>query len=97
MSIGYEWLVEEIDDVGDIVDIHHFDTCAEARAFMAKYPATAGHHYDYGVVRHHEDYSGWADDSYAYVDDNALPEKFHDESNGLTVKVPARFHKELRS
>lgn len=37
MKVVFEWLVEASDDAGDIFDVSHFDTLAEAKTFAAQF------------------------------------------------------------
>ena len=94
MPVTYEWVIEEVDAFGDIHDVNHADTAAEAMKQM-QFATEAGNHYEWGLVR-----DTWeADDpesmtlalrQWAYVENGALPEYF-DEG----ARVPARFHAEL--
>ena len=88
----YEWDVEEIDEHGDIIDHNHRDT-AVAVLHLARGFALS----DVVLVR-----DVWKDDSlqersWAYVVDGRLPEFFEDAYQRQTVKVPARFHSELKA
>ena len=90
-STVYEWVIEAIDEHGDIVDVDHRDTRAEAEASIAGAP---GRH-DLGLTRDvFDEVDGLIDRTWAYVQaDGTLPTYFRDSGGGDTRHaVPARFH-----
>ena len=90
MSVAYEWIVEQVDKNGDIIDTSAWDTCAAASMAM-KTPLTAGLHYDYGITRNEGgDDVGLQERAWCYVSDGALPSTFDDGR-----VVPARFRREF--
>lgn len=101
MTVVYEWIVEELDiapgaaftEDDDILDVHHFDTFVEARAWAAnsEYPCRIGLTRDTG-----NDIDGLTDRQWAYVNDRALPDNFtYCPEPG--ARVPNRFHVEIRN
>lgn len=86
----YEWVVESIDEHGDVQDLDFWDTYAEARRAAAG-PGPGIARVEVGLVR-----SVWRDDGellrrgYAYLDEGELPEAFDDGA-----RVPQRFRKEV--
>ena len=91
-STVYEWVIEEIDADGDIVNVEHTDTRAQAESRIAGEP---GRH-DIGLTRDvFDEVDGLIDRAWAYVqEDGTLPTYFRDSGGGDTRhKVPARFFK----
>jgi len=84
--ILYEWVVEEIDEHSDIVDVNHFDNLKDARqleAFLQKTGAPV----DVGLVRFNFSIDGaHLDKGWAYFTDGKLPVVF---DNG--EKVPKKY------
>lgn len=77
--VAYEWIVEEIDQYGDILDINYFDTHEKAFQMIAREPPDSLNHYDIGVVRdrfHPEDPNELVDRQWAYLDNGKLPTHF---------------------
>jgi len=94
-STVYEWVIEDIDEHGDIVDVDHRDTRAEAEASIKGLP---GRH-DIGLTRDvFDEVDGLVDRSWAYIQaDGTLPEYFTDSGGGETRhKVPTRYRKEAK-
>lgn len=95
-EIRYEWLIDvmEPDDSGDVFEVHHFDTLAEARAYVANNPDEIC---EVGLVRDvGNDAEGVIDRQWAYFDeDGKLPERM-DWGGGETggVKIPKHFLRE---
>lgn len=96
MAVIYEWIVETLesatDDDPDILEVHHTDTLAEARAWAAtiEEPTRIGLVRDVG-----NDIEGLTDRAWAYLENGKLPETFTygaDEDSG--IHVPKRFHRE---
>lgn len=88
MSVDYEWVVEMVDEHGDIMDPLFFDHIDEA-VFQFAAPLPDGvHHFDFGLKRdvgNNDD--GLQDRQYVYLtDEGKLPDTFED---GATV--PQRF------
>jgi hypothetical protein len=79
----YEWVVEHIDDEGDIIDGFHGQTLAEVADWLQAVPE--GCTADFGLIRNQHVH--WQlERSYAYVADGELPDEFDDGR-----KVPKRF------
>jgi hypothetical protein len=92
-DIRFEWLVEEIDEHGDIIEVHHLDSYAEARASAA---LVEGYTTAIGLVRDRgNELDGLLDRQWAYIEDGKLPERFSDSGGSEGPLVPARFHHEL--
>lgn len=90
--VTYEWVVEEVDEHGDIQDTDCWDTAADALRAMQHSPED-GLHYEWGLVRDTWDAADPCDlvlRQWAYVTDDSLP---HTMDEGATV--PKRFHAEL--
>jgi len=84
--ITYEWVVEELDQYGDIVDVNHYDTLKDAR-WYEEYLRHRRAKVDVGLVRF--DYSNdgaHLDKGWAYFTDGKLPVEF---DNG--EKVPKKY------
>ena len=100
MAVTYEWLVDFVDEDGDIIDVYHADTYAEALKWAQDsdfLQSREFHHADIGLVRDvGNDLEGITDRQWAYIEDGKLPERM-DWGGGETggAKVPQRFHKEL--
>jgi hypothetical protein len=87
MDTSYEWDWEEVDTHGDILD-HNFSDKLKSQPE----PDNALTHYELVLVYNRgDDVEGIVDRSWAYVQDGKLPETFQ---NG--IKVPKRFHEEIR-
>ncbi|NVO13876.1 MAG: hypothetical protein HXX10_07555 [Rhodoplanes sp.] len=93
MPTCYEWDIEAVDAHGDIQDHDHSNQLDYDSAYLRKALARDGYHLV--LVRDVCDAGGSVEDrSWAYVDDNRLPELF-DDLQGTGKKVPKRFHVEL--
>jgi hypothetical protein len=96
--VSIEWLVEEIDSDGDIIDVHHVDSYAEAVRFARVCRVENDVKTDIGLVRDRgNDLEGIIDRQWAYVDHGKLPERFDwggGEDGG--AKVPAKYHREIK-
>jgi hypothetical protein len=101
MPVNYEWLAEEVDEHGDIYEVHHFDSYAEAKAFVSK-----EYKVHVGLVRDvWNDAEGLIDRTWAYIQGGKLPEQFSDAFGGgfgdefepahNGPKVPQKYHKEV--
>lgn len=87
MQTSYEWDWEEVDTHGDILD-HNFSN----KLVCQPEPDNALIHYELVLVYNRgDDVEGIVDRSWAYVKDGKLPKTF---LNGM--KVPKRFHEEIR-
>lgn len=96
---NYEWLVEQIDADGDVIDCSHFDTALAAVAWAAG--LGAGVRYDIALVRDVEcEFDGVIERVWAYVVDGKLPEwavEFDREAfgtEGVRRRVPQRYLRE---
>lgn len=87
----YEWVVDEVDEHGDVVDVNGHDTAASALA-AAKQPAVApAVRLEVGLARNVYNVDGdLLDRQWAYLEAGALPTEFDGGA-----KVPARFRQEL--
>jgi hypothetical protein len=95
-STVYEWVIEAIDEHGDIVDVDHRESRAEAEASIA---GATGRH-DIGLTRDvFDEVDGLIDRTWAYLQpDGTLPEYFSESGGAETRhKVPTRFRKEATS
>lgn len=89
----YEWLVDELNGDGDIVDTQYYDTFYQAVAaqWAALGSCSNGNNYEVGLIRYvGNDVDGEVDRQYAYTVCNELPEFFDGGA-----KVPVRFHCEI--
>ena len=94
MTTHYEWIVEQVNADGDIIDTNAYDSASDAYHAMACAPEH-GCHYELGLTRNTgNNDAGLTGRSWAYVDkDGNLPANFTDgDANGA---VPQRFHGEL--
>lgn len=92
MSVTYEWVIEEVDADGDIINVDHTDTLADALKRM-QYPVDDSNHNQLGLVRDtwsKDDPGNLEDRQWAYVEDGKLPAEFDGGA-----KVPKRFHAEI--
>lgn len=91
--VAYEWLVEQLDASGDILDVSHPATAAEAIAHF-------GPGYRIGLVRDlGNDVDGVVERLWAYAgNDGHLPLGFEDSTGEQAgVKVPRRYDTEWRA
>lgn len=89
-KVSYEWVFEEYDEHGDIVDPLFSDTLQDA---LSNVPDIQPHNtYGVALVRSiGNDEDGLINRQYAYIDkDNKLPLEF-----GEGQKVPYRYHREV--
>ena len=86
--VEYEWDVETVDEYGDI-EHEHCASYADCLRLMDE-PAPEGCRYDVVLVRD-DDYER----SWAYMENNKLPEYFKDVYGRRVVKVPKRFVAEV--
>lgn len=83
--ISYEWVYEEIDEHGDIVDCEFGDTLKQVLMYVDAVK------YDIGLVRNEgNNEEGLKHREYAYIKNNKLPIEFDDG-----YKIPKRFHNEV--
>ncbi len=89
-KVNYEWTLETLED-GDIVDSDFSEKLTFDKEDLA------GN--DLGLVRSEgNERDGVTDQVWAYVKDGKLPEYFSDSmGNELNIKVPVRFHNELKN
>jgi len=88
-KITYEWTLEILDDYGDIVDVHFFETLRDL--LISKQDIDDDVNCDVGIVKHlGNDADGIVDREYAYIEHGKLPEKFDGGYN-----MPKRFKKEF--
>lgn len=86
MSVTYEWLVETVDEHGDIVDVDHREVCP-ALSTLKQGQCLALVCEEYRGSRHSK---GWA-----YVTYDALPESCLDAYGAPMRRVPARYRREF--
>jgi hypothetical protein len=90
-----EWLVETVDQHGDIVEVAHANSYAKALSYMAV-PLEDGLHYEFGLVRDRYDRDGYLDRTWAYAGvGRRLPERFSDAYGLPCTKVPAKYQREI--
>lgn len=75
-----EYLMEEIDEYGDILNVHYSDT----------FPGYPEKGIEVGLMRDDDKGRSWA-----YITNGKLPENFLDAYGRIVAKVPQRYHKEL--
>jgi hypothetical protein len=93
MTVSIEWVVEALDPYGDIIDLLHSDTYAEAEQLAEALREEHGVEVQVGLVRDRgNDVEGILDRSWAYVVNGALPVRFEPGN----VLVPKRYHLELQ-
>jgi len=86
MAITYEWVAEEYDENGDIIDPMFGETLNEVLGFLPPAPNVK-----YALTKNIGDrWEGLQDRQYAYVTVFGLPVEFDDG-----YKVPARYHREV--
>lgn len=92
--IIYEWIVNEVDEFEDIIEVSHFDTRKDAQAFADAGPNHGGVKMEIALVRDvGNDLDGLTDRSWAYLrDDGTLPEHFDYGMGEEGPRVPKRFH-----
>jgi hypothetical protein len=89
-----EWLIETIDAYGDIIEVTHADTYAEA----LKWAEGQEQPTQIGLVRDRgNEVDGLVDRQWAYIeaDSGKLPDHFSDSGGCIGPAVPARYHNEL--
>jgi hypothetical protein len=101
ITVEYEWVLETLDENGDVGDVDHPETYEEAlfRRKLIDGPA------DIGVVKNYLSADGsTVERAWAYVREQpkswafwALPEFFEDSRGRRDSKVPQRFHAEVAS
>ena len=83
--VRYEWIVEEVDKHGDIIEITAW-SAPEQMIAAIKQPIADGLHYEFGVVRDSiRDDGELIDRQWAYVENGKLPAEFDGGS-----KVPKK-------
>jgi hypothetical protein len=88
MTATIEWLIEEIDEHDDIVNVNHAETYAQAVQF-----ANGVSKVRIGLVR---DLPRLGGRSWAYIVDGKLPEYFTDAYDDNTARVPLKYHNAVR-
>lgn len=83
--IQYEWVIETVDEFGDIQDVNHSDT----------FPGFPRQGLDIGLVRDVIDETGVIDRAWAYINQGSLPTHFNDGRN-ITHAVPKRYLEEVQ-
>jgi hypothetical protein len=91
MPVAYEWIVEEVDAHGDIIDTSAFPTAAQALGY-ARHAPGAGWHWEIGLTRNvGDDDVGLQDRQWAYISEGKLPTHFDGGAS-----IPHRFRRELQ-
>lgn len=92
MSVYYEWVIEWIEPVwGDVIDLDHRDTYAEALAVAVACPIKEDEEFiQIGLVRNDDHGRTWA-----YISEGVLPEYFEDAYGERRTNVPKRYLKEV--
>lgn len=97
-KVSYEWVIEEVDEFGDIGNVDHADSLAEAKARQATaYKLGNAAHVDVALLRmEYDDIDGELARHYAYLrPDGSLPERMETcEGAADGPNVPKRFHAE---
>lgn len=91
----YEWDVETHDGHGDIIDHNHGDTAKELVGYYRSQPLDEGTYYRLVLVRDQFFKDGDRERTWAYVENDKLPEVFMDAFGWGQSRVPKRFHQEL--
>lgn len=93
-NVIYEWVIEDIEENGDIVDANYAATLAALLRCRSVDLGALPESVDIGISRAvYDDYDAMIEQYYAYVDKSTgnLPQIFEENSCSL----PCRFHKEL--
>lgn len=85
-----EWDVEEVDQDGDVIDHHYFDTYNECRMYTQHIPQ-AGNKYEVALVLTYSD----GDRAWAYVQDNHLAGYFCDAYGRNVRRVAKKYIHEV--
>lgn len=93
MTVVYEWVVEYLDDIGDIVSVEHWD--AYKHAAKSAEPGLPDHTTRIGLVRDRLYDDQLTERLWAYVVDGVLPETFEDCGAPTGFKVPQSFRNEV--
>ncbi len=87
MPVRYEWDVETVDMNGDVQDHDHKASYAEC---LTVAPPAAGETHSRVLVRDDDNGRSWA-----YIEDDKLPEHFLDAYDRIVAKVPVTFYREV--
>lgn len=97
MTVSYEWATElttttdtDAHEADEVLDVSHWDTYEQARAFAANPVDDPGTEWRVVLVRDDDGGRAWA-----YMEAGALPDNFRDAYGNCTARVPQRFHKEV--
>lgn len=90
-QISYEWDVEELDDNGEILDHVWRDKLSDFRS-----PAFECRHALVLVRDEGNEFEGLQERFWAYEEGGKLPEFFSDTQRETRIRVPERFHAELK-
>lgn len=90
-KVSYEWVFEEYDEHGDIIDPLFYDHFPQAQEQIEEFAFVRGHTCAVALVRDlGSAEEGLVDRGYAYVSGTSVPDLF---DNGETV--PQRFKKQV--
>lgn len=92
----YEWIVETLDEDGNVEDVAHWATYAEALVWAATLQQQE-RDVDVGLYwrKVDDDDPFFFDEAWAYIDEGSLPVFFEDAYGVQKTKVPQRFHREV--
>lgn len=94
----YEWVIEPLDEYGDIIEVWQRDTFAEAVRDAKQYTHADVKRVAIALTRcwsRDWDMHGLENRQYAYLEDGKLPEHFEAEGGGKGAKVPEKFRREV--
>lgn len=89
MAIIYEWVVEEVDDYGDIEDCYFFSSYAEAKVFSSNHGKQVSLALCKSESNKQKDSVQWG--TYAYVQRGELADRFEDGSS-----VPQKYKDQVK-
>jgi hypothetical protein len=94
-KVDWEWVVEHVDEHGDIQDCEYWDKLDDAKRDAASGPRDGCVKVDMGLSC-----SIWYDDGfmergYAYIENGTLPENATDSHGRYVRKVPKRLASQL--
>ena len=95
MAVHYEWDAETVSDDGyeDVLDHSHRDNAVDAIRDLEQ-----GSNTRLVLVRDvYREHEGLVDRTWAYIEDDKLPERFSDAYGNEDALVPKRYHAELKS
>ena len=89
--VGYEWVIEAVDEYGDIQSITHADILSKAFEYKDFFHTEGWERVEIGLVRDvGDDIDGLQNRQWAYLEDDKLPATFDGGA-----KIPKRFLEEV--